>query len=63
MPAPAVTDMMEWGPEKTPVAQLNKVISQTETLEAQIALSPKTPALADDRPINEYYLLREMTRQ
>ena len=28
------------------------------TLDQLIALSPSTPALQDDRPINEYFLLR-----
>jgi spermidine synthase len=58
MPAPAVTDMMEWGPAKTPVDQFDRVLSNEMTLDQLIALSPSTPALQDDRPINEYFLLR-----
>jgi spermidine synthase len=58
MPAAAVTDMMEWGPAKTPVDQFDRVLSNEMTLDQLIALSPSTPALQDDRPINEYFLLR-----
>jgi hypothetical protein len=29
-----------------------------DTLDSLIALSPDTPALQDDRPVNEYYFLR-----
>ena len=58
MPPAAVTDMMEWGPAKTPAAQFDRVLSNEITLDQLIALSPSTPALQDDRPINEYFLLR-----
>jgi hypothetical protein len=30
------------------------------TLDSLIAASPDTPALTDDRPINEYYLVRKL---
>ncbi len=58
MPAGAVRDMMEWGPGKTPEEQVNLLVMHPSTLDAVIALSPGTPALQDDRPINEYFLLR-----
>jgi len=58
MPAAAVTDMMEWGPAATPDGQIQRMLS-TETNTGQlIELSPSTPALKDDRPINEYFALR-----
>ena len=59
MPASAVTDMMEWGPAPTPEQQMNQVLSGQTSVDAIIAYSPATPALTDDRPINEYYLLRK----
>jgi spermidine synthase len=59
MPPRAVTDMMEWGPEATPAAQLNSMLSKERSLQALISLSPLTPALSDNRPINEYYRLRK----
>ncbi len=62
MPESAVKDMMEWGPGRTPLEQLQRVVSKKTTLDNLIALSPQTPALADDRPINEYFLLRTLVR-
>jgi hypothetical protein len=58
MPATAVTDMMEWGPANTPDEQFDLMLSAEMTTEQLIALAPTTPALEDDRPINEYFLLR-----
>jgi spermidine synthase len=58
MPAGAVVDLMEWGPAKTPIEQFDRVLSTETTTGQTIARSPSTPALQDDRPINEYYLLR-----
>jgi len=59
MPQDAVTDMMEWGPAKTPVEQFNLMLTQESTLDGMIRLSPECPALQDDRPINEYFCLRK----
>jgi spermidine synthase len=58
MPATAVADMMEWGPANTPDEQFDLMLSAEMTTEQLIALAPTTPALEDDRPINEYFLLR-----
>ena len=58
MPASAITDMMEWGPAKEPENQFRLLLSRELKPEQMIALSPDTPPLQDDRPINEYYLLR-----
>lgn len=58
MPAGAVVDLMEWGPARTPDQQFDRVLSTESTTGEMIALSPRTPALQDDRPINEYFLLR-----
>ncbi len=60
MPTGAVTDMMEWGPAITPVRQFDLMMSNGHSPQELIARSPDTPALQDDRPVNEYYLLREL---
>jgi spermidine synthase len=60
MPGPAVIDMMEWGPGKTPEEQLEIVLSGELPPRGLIARSPHTPALDDDRPINEYHRIRDM---
>jgi spermidine synthase len=58
MPAGAVSDMMEWGPAPSPAEQMKRLLSGQISIDAIIAYSAATPALTDDRPINEYYLLR-----
>ncbi len=60
MPPSAVADMMEWGPAATPQEQFDLMLSRQISPNQLIALSPQTPALQDDRPINEYYRLRQM---
>src|SRR5262249_31915633 len=58
MPGNAITDMMEWGPAETPVQQFELMLSKKVSLDQMIRVSPDTPALKDDRPINEYFRLR-----
>ena len=58
MPPKAVADMMEWGPSKTPLEQINAVVSQPTSLRNLCLLAPGTSALSDDKPINEYNRLR-----
>ncbi len=58
MPQAAVADMMEWGPEHTPREQLQWMLSHGYTPEELIARAPNVPALSDDRPVNEYFVVR-----
>jgi spermidine synthase len=58
MPAKAITDLAEWGPYQNPEQQLAIPVPDRGIINGLIALSPDTPALQDDRPINEYYFLR-----
>jgi len=58
MPATAIQDMMEWGPEATPERQFANVLVRGLTLDDMIAEQPNAPALQDDRPLNEYYAIR-----
>jgi spermidine synthase len=58
MPRSAVEDMMEWGPAKSPEEQMQLLLSHESSTDDIIALSPQTAPLTDDRPINEYFLLR-----
>ena len=57
-PANALTDMMEWGPAKTALDQYGLLVSHEVQPKDLIAPAASTPALQDDRPINEYYWLR-----
>jgi spermidine synthase len=58
MPAAAVQDMMEWGPYPTPSRQFSAMLDSELPLEQLLAASPRTVAMQDDRPVNEYFLLR-----
>jgi spermidine synthase len=58
MPASAVSDMMEWGPAPSPAEQMKRALSGPISIDAIVAHSAATPVLTDDRPINEYFLLR-----
>ncbi len=64
MPADAVRDLTEWdepsadGPIDAAEDRLSDLLKGESTLDQLIAGSPNTPALTDDRPINEYYVVR-----
>jgi spermidine synthase len=58
MPLSAIEDMMEWGPAKSPEAEMQLLLAHESSPDEIIALSPQTAPLTDDRPINEYFLLR-----
>jgi hypothetical protein len=58
MPEKARADFVEWGPSRDAEQQFRVVHANRSTLDSLIALSPDTPALQDDRPVNEYYFLR-----
>jgi spermidine synthase len=58
MPAKAAQDLIEWGPEATAEHQFSILLGRELPLDQLIARAPSVPALQDDRPENEYYLLR-----
>ena len=62
MPPAAVKDLAEWehdaGPSEAASSYLNSL--HELSLDELIAAAPKTPALTDDRPINEYYAWRQV---
>ena len=60
LPSRAVSDFVEWGPRANPQQQFEVVLSQELSLEKLLAEDPQAPAMRDDRPINEYYLLRRL---
>jgi spermidine synthase len=63
LPAAAASDFVEWGPEKTPEDQFETLLGGEFTLSQVIAAAPDAPPLRDDRPMNEYYLLRSLRHQ
>lgn len=60
MPPAAVKDMMEWGPAATPAEQFDRILSTKTTLQELIGGASDTPPMQDDRPINEYFFLRDL---
>ncbi len=59
MPRKAVEDLTEWGPAPTAEGQFADVLNREVSLERMIAEAPRAPALHDDWPANEYYVLRQ----
>jgi len=62
LPAAAAADLVEWGPYSSPEQQFAEVLKQEVSVDAIIAKAPGVPALRDDQPVNEYYLLRQYHR-
>ncbi len=58
MPAAAASDFVEWGPKALPEQQF-ELAAHEIPLEQIVAEDPQVPALRDDRPIKEYFLLRQ----
>ena len=58
LPPRAAADLVEWDRSVTPADQFAVLVPGPVDLDTIIANSPNTPALQDDRPVNEYYLLR-----
>jgi hypothetical protein len=58
MPAKAVEDLMEWGPAPTAEAQFGAVLNSEFAIDRLIRMAPQAPPMRDDRPMNEYYVLR-----
>jgi spermidine synthase len=60
LPAAAAADLVEWGPNSNAEQQFAEVLKQEVLLDEIIAKAPGVPALRDDLPVNEYYLLRQL---
>ena len=59
MPAGAAKDLVEWDSDETPQDMFDDVLGDGEQhLDDFIKLAPSAPPIQDDRPINEYFLLR-----
>ncbi len=59
IPPAAAADFVEWGPAKTAQEQYELALTHEVDLNQILAQSPETPAIRDDAPINEYFLLRK----
>ena len=63
LPEAAAADLVEWTPAQSAETGFAHLLQNEVPIEKLIALSPTTPALSDDRPINEYFLLRRASRR
>jgi len=59
MPASAAADLVEWGPFPTAEQQFAAVLKREVSIDRLIAVEKDVPAMQDDRPLNEYYMLRD----
>jgi spermidine synthase len=62
LPAAAATDLVEWDAQPDAEARFAHLLERELPIDQLVAASPATPALSDDRPINEYYLVRKEMR-
>jgi len=58
MPPNAASDLVEWGPFPTAEQQFAAVLKNEVPIDLLIGMDKNVPAMQDDRPINEYGLLR-----
>jgi spermidine synthase len=63
LPTGAAQDLIEWGPESTAERQFALITNSELSIDQIISGAPLAPALRDDRPENEYYLLRKYLPQ
>jgi spermidine synthase len=61
LPPAAVRDLLEWGPASDATSQFEKILGGERQVQDLIQGAPSAPLLTDDRPVNEYYLLRRMS--
>lgn len=65
LPQPALADFVEWSQDKSAPAavqaqeQFEDLLKNETNIDQFIADAPKAPALSDNRPVNEYSLLRK----
>ncbi|NOT31258.1 MAG: fused MFS/spermidine synthase [Planctomycetes bacterium] len=60
MPAAAQADLVEWQPGTRPSEHFAAVLAREIPLETLQRMVPGAQALRDDRPVNEYFLLRRL---
>ena len=58
VPPRAAADFVEWGPFPTAEQQFAALLKREVSVDWLISMDKSAPALTDDRPVNEYALLR-----
>jgi spermidine synthase len=60
IPARAAADLVEWNEGTTPPDMMDEVLSGEKRVNDLIGADPSQPPIGDDRPVNEYFLLRSI---
>lgn len=60
IPPAAAADLVEWGPLPTAEQELAAMLKNEVPVDQIVAVDKNAPALQDDRPVNEYGLLRHL---
>jgi hypothetical protein len=60
MPPAAVSDFLEWDKNSTAQQQFGRLLNHELRLDDLISPAPGVQPLQDDRPINEYWVMRRM---
>jgi hypothetical protein len=60
MPRAAAADLVEWFPQVSPERVFARILGFERRPEQLLAAGPAAPILTDDRPFNEYYLIRRI---
>jgi spermidine synthase len=60
LPQAAVADLLEWGPASNAQQQFQLMLDRELSMADLIQAAPGVPALQDDRPVNEYFILRRL---
>ena len=60
MPEAAVRDLFEWPYSRTPERELDYAVGKEKSINTLIAADVNAPAMQDDRPVNEYLILRTL---
>lgn len=58
----AAADLVEWGPFATPVGQFEAMLSREFNVVEILNTTPGALPVTDDRPVNEYFLVRRYVR-
>ncbi len=61
LPPAAARDLIEWGPAANAADQFAIVLMREHQIQDLIQGDPAAPLLTDDRPLNEYFLLRRLS--
>jgi predicted membrane-bound spermidine synthase len=60
LPPDASRDLMEWGPASSAQEQFDIVLRKEISPDTLIQRAPDAPSLQDDRPLNEYFVMRSL---